>query len=83
MGTGATMGTLGQDLKYALRNLAKAPGFAAVAVITLALGIGASTAIFGVIDNIMLTPFPYPDAERFMSVGTMTRNGTSPGARGV
>jgi len=56
------MGTLGQDIRYALRNLRKAPGFAVVAIITLALGIGASTAIFRVIDNILMEPFPYPDA---------------------
>jgi len=68
MEMGANMGTLGQDFRYALRNLRKAPGFAAVAVITLALGIGASTAIFSVIDNILMEPFPYPDAQRFMSV---------------
>jgi len=73
------MGTLGQDLKYALRNLAKAPGFAAVAVITLALGIGASTAIFSVIDNIMFEPFPYPDAQRFMSVGIHDTERNEPG----
>jgi putative ABC transport system permease protein len=68
IGQGATMGTLGQDIRYALRNLRKGPGFAAVAVITLALGIGASTAIFSVIDNILMEPFPYPGAERFYSV---------------
>jgi putative ABC transport system permease protein len=62
------MGTLGQDIRYALRNLRKGPGFAAVAVITLALGIGASTAIFSVIDNILMEPFPYPGAQRFFSV---------------
>jgi len=75
---GGEHGTLGQDISYALRNLRKAPGFAAVAVITLALGIGASTAIFSVIDNILMEPFPYPDAQRFMSVQSMTRNERSP-----
>src|SRR5713101_3640592 len=76
------MGTLGQDIRYALRNLRKAPGFAAVAVITLALGIGASTAIFSVIDNILMEPFPYPDAQRFMSVQIHDAERTEPGGRG-
>src|SRR6266478_1729712 len=79
---GANMGTLGQDISYALRNLRKAPGFAAVAAITLALGIGASTAIFSVIDNILMEPFPYPDAQRFMSVQIHDAERTEPGGRG-
>src|SRR5712671_1544685 len=79
---GVRMGTLGQDIRYALRNLRKAPGFAAVAVITLALGIGASTAIFSVIDNILMEPFPYPDAQRFMSVQIHDAERSEPGGRG-
>src|SRR5207244_180400 len=75
------MGTLGQDMRYALRNLRKAPGFAVVAIITLALGIGASTAIFSVIDNILMEPFPYPDAQRFMSVQIHDAERTEPGGR--
>ena len=75
------MGTLGQDIRYALRNLRKAPGFAAVAVITLALGIGASTAIFSVIDNILMEPFPYPDAQRFYSVFIHDTERSEPGGR--
>src|SRR6266705_4382270 len=75
------MGTLGQDLRYALRNLGKTPGFAIVAMITLALGIGASTAIFSVIDNILMEPFPYPDAQRFMSVQIHDAERTEPGGR--
>ena len=75
------MGTLRQDFRYALRNLRKAPGFAAVAVITLALGIGASTAIFSVIDNILMEPFPYPDAQRFMSVQIHDSDQSGPGGR--
>src|SRR5438045_9166195 len=75
------MGTLGQDVRYALRNLRKEQGFAVVAITTLALGIGASTAIFSVIDNILMEPFPYPDAQRFMSVQIHDAERTEPGGR--
>ena len=55
-----------QDLRYALRQFRRNPGFAAAAIITLALGIGASTAIFSVIDNVLLEPFPYKDARHIV-----------------
>jgi len=80
-GRGFIMETLGQDIRYAFRNLRKTPGFATVAIITLALGIGASTAIFSVIDNIMMEPFPYPDAQRFMSVQIQDTERNEPGGR--
>ncbi|HXC86503.1 MAG TPA: ABC transporter permease [Candidatus Cybelea sp.] len=71
-----------QDIHYAGRNLRKSPGFAVVAMVTLALGIGASTAIFSVIENVLMEPFPYPDAQHFVSVQIHDTEQNRPGGRG-
>ncbi|MEM7350749.1 MAG: ABC transporter permease [Acidobacteriota bacterium] len=62
------MGTFIQDLRFAARTLVKRPGFAAVAVLTLALGIGANTAIFSIVYGIMLKPLPLPEPQQLVTV---------------
>ena len=66
------MQTLFHDLRYAMRQLGKAPGLPLLAILTLALGVGANTAIFTVIESVLLRPLPYTHSDRLLYIGPKT-----------
>lgn len=63
------MDTLWQDVRYAFRSLRRTPGFALVVIVSLALGIGANTLVYSVLDGLVLRPFAFPDPDRFVAIG--------------
>src|ERR1700757_4568637 len=74
------MGTFGADVKHAFRMFRQNPAFTATAVSALALGIGANTAIFSVINAVILKPLPFPDAGRIVVLMNSSPNGSGPAA---
>src|SRR5512133_1437156 len=70
-----------QDLRYGLRGLRKQPSFTFLAVLALALGIGAATTIFSAIQNVLLDPFPYTNAERVVQIMIHDVTSSRPGGR--
>ncbi|MGH7463890.1 MAG: ADOP family duplicated permease [Longimicrobiales bacterium] len=69
-------GELSQDLRYAVRGLTRAPGFALLAIVTLALGIGANSAAFAIVNGVLLAPLPYPAADRLVALWEVSESGT-------
>jgi predicted permease len=77
----ALMDRLAQDVRFALRSLLRRPGFTAVTILTLALGVGANTAIFSVVNGVLLRPLPWADQDRLITIWAVSEE--SPDTRGV
>src|SRR5277367_5468715 len=76
---GPSMTTVLQDLRYSLRQLTKTPGFALTAIISLALGIGATTAVFSVVYAILINPYPYANSDSMMHLRATLSGGQDDG----
>jgi predicted permease len=81
--TGASLDSLLQDVRYAFRLFRRAPGFTTVAILTLALGIGANAAIFGVVKSVLIDALPYADADRLARVQVRVIDAASTGSLGM
>jgi ABC-type lipoprotein release transport system permease subunit len=69
------MSAIGKDVRYALRSFLRAPGFTLVALVTLALGIGGTTAIFSIVDGVVLRPLPYHESHRILRLVRISASG--------